>query len=59
MGEQGSKKKFKPVQNEALHKAMVEKRRSSAASPQDNRPNRERSRKDAMRAAISRSRNED
>lgn len=40
--------------NRALYDAMQEKRRSSAASPHDARPNRERSRQDAKRAAIKR-----
>jgi hypothetical protein len=52
-------KQHKPIENKPMYKAMVELRRSSAAQPQDNRPNRERSRKDALRAAIDRSRDED
>lgn len=40
--------------NAELYRAMQEKRRSSAASPHDTRPNRERSRRDAKRAAIRR-----
>lgn len=51
-------KKFKPIENKPMYKAMVELRRSSAAQPQDERPNRERSRKDALRASIQRSRDE-
>jgi hypothetical protein len=49
-------KKNKPIENKPLYRAMVELRRSSAAQPQDNRPNRQRSRSDAMRAAIKDSR---
>ena len=47
---------YRPVANPALAAAMREIRRSSAASPQDSRPNRERSRQDAKRAAIKRER---
>lgn len=38
--------------NEDLYRAMQEKRRSSAASPHDNRPNRQRTRATAKKAAI-------
>jgi len=38
--------------NRALYDAMMEKRRSSAASTHDNRPNRVRTRATAKRAAI-------
>lgn len=51
-------KKFKAIENKPMYQAMVEIRRSSAAQPQDTRPNRERSRRDALRAAVQRSRDE-
>lgn len=51
-------KKYKPIENKPMYQAMVELRKSNAAQPQDNRPNRERSRQDALRAAIKRSRDE-
>lgn len=41
------------IANPELHRAMVELRRSSAASPHDTRPKRQRSRHAAKRAAIS------
>ena len=41
-----------PVANPALAKAMHGLRSSSAASPHDTRPNRQRTRADARRAAI-------
>lgn len=43
-----------PKKNEptALYRAMQDLRRSSAASPHDSRPKRQRSRADAKRAAI-------
>ena len=44
---------FEAVRNEALHQAMVEKRRSSAAGSHDSRPNRQRTRSTAKRQAIS------
>ena len=43
---------FEPVRNEALHQAMTEKRRSSAAGTHDARPNRQRTRSTAKRQAI-------
>jgi hypothetical protein len=49
-------KKYNGIENKPMYKAMVELRRSNAAQPQDNRPNRERSRQDALRASIQRSR---
>jgi hypothetical protein len=52
-------KKFKGVENKEYHQAMIGLRRSSAASPQDNRPNRQRSRADSLRAAVKRSRDEE
>lgn len=45
-------KKHRPVRNEKLYRAMVELRRSNAAGKHDPRPNRQRSRADAKRAAI-------
>ena len=45
-------KKFRPVANPELHKAMLGLRSSSAASPQDNRPNRQRTRATSKKAAI-------
>lgn len=58
-----TQKKIKPakpgkIQNTAYIEGMREIRRSNAAGTHDNRPNRERSRQDALRSAISRSRNE-
>jgi hypothetical protein len=53
------KKKFNPIENKPMYKAMVELRRSNAAQPQDNRPNRERSRRDSLNASVKRSRNEE
>lgn len=47
--------KYKAPANPELHAAMMDLRRSSAASPHDSRPKRERSRKDSKRAAIKRS----
>ena len=47
------------IENKDYHQAMVGLRRSSATSPQDTRPNRQRSRADALRAAVTRSRNEE
>jgi len=52
-------KRAHKIENKDYYKAMVEIRRSSAASPQDNRPNRERSRQDQLRSAVQRSRNEE
>lgn len=40
------------IENRDMHTAMLGFRRSSATSPQDSRPNRERSRQDSKRAAI-------
>lgn len=51
-------KSYKGIENKPMYKAMVELRKSNAAQPQDTRPNRERSRNDALRAAVRRSRNE-
>jgi hypothetical protein len=51
-------KKYKGIENKPMYQAMVEIRRSNAAQPQDARPNRERSRSDALKAAVQRSRNE-
>ena len=45
-------KNFKPTRNEELHRAMMELRRSSAASAHDSRPKRERTRLDSKRAAV-------
>ncbi len=51
-------KKVKPtgkehkVANEAMYRAMLGLRSSSAASPHDTRPNRERTRADAKRKSI-------
>ena len=44
--------KFKPAANPEFSKAMAELARSSAASPHDTRPKRERSRKASKDAAI-------
>ncbi len=43
---------YKPVRNELLYRAMVEIRRSSAAQPQDSRPNRLRTRSTVKTEAI-------
>lgn len=51
--------KFRGVENKAYIEGMRQIRRSNAAQPQDNRPNRERSRSDQLKAAIKRSRNEE
>lgn len=51
-------KSYRGIENKPMYKAMVELRRSSATQPQDTRPNRERSRSDALRAAVKRSRSE-
>lgn len=51
--------KYKGTENKGYIEGMRLLRRSSAAQPQDSRPNRERSRKDAARAAILRSKGED
>lgn len=51
--------KYKGVENKEAHKADQERRRSSAAGSHDNRPRRERSRQDELRAAVKRSREED
>jgi hypothetical protein len=53
-----SNRKDYKIENKDYHRAMTELRRSSAASPQDNRPNRERSRADNLRASVKRSRDE-
>jgi hypothetical protein len=45
---------FTPVANPERAQAMAEIRRSSAASPQDSRPKRERARRDAKQAEIKR-----
>lgn len=50
-------KKYKSA-NPEYAKGMREIRRSNAAGTHDDRPNRERSRKDSLRAAIKRSRDE-
>lgn len=50
--------KYKGVENKEAHKADQERRRSNAAGSHDNRPNRQRSRQDALRAAIKQSRDE-
>jgi len=50
--------KYKGIENKAAHRADQERRRSSAASPHDSRPRRERSRNDELRASVSRSREE-
>lgn len=50
--------KYKGVENKEAHKADQERRRSNAAGSHDNRPNRERSRNDELRAAVKRSREE-
>lgn len=52
-----SKKDYK-IENKDYYRAMTEIRRSSAASPQENTPNRERSRADNLRASVKRSRDE-
>jgi hypothetical protein len=54
-----ARKKYKAIENKPMYEAMVELRRSNAAQPQDNRPNRERSRGDALRASVKRSRDEE
>lgn len=50
--------KYKGVENKAAHQADQDRRRSNAAGLHDNRPKRERSRADALRAAIKQSRND-
>ena len=52
-------KKVHKVENKEYMRGMQEIRRSSAAGTHDNRPNRERSRNDQLRAAVKRSRNEE
>ena len=52
-------KRIHKVENKEYMRGMQEIRRSNAAGTHDNRPNRERSRKDQLRAAVSRSRNEE
>lgn len=51
--------KFKGIENKAYIDGMRQIRRSNAAQPMDNRPNRERSRQDQLKAAIRRSRDEE
>lgn len=46
---------MKPHRNEDLYRAMQERRRSSASTPHDSRPNRERARKEAKTKSIKRS----
>lgn len=46
--------KYKRTANPAYAEGMRQIRRSNAAVPMDNRPKRERSRRDAKRAAIKR-----
>lgn len=46
------KSKFRGIENKDYHQAMIGLRRSSAASPHDNRPNRQRTRANSKRAAI-------
>lgn len=53
-----SSKKPRGVENKALMRAMQGLRRSSAALPHDTRPNRARSRQDALRNEIKRSKDE-
>ena len=54
------KNKTKPYKsaNPKMAEGMREIRRSNAAGTHDDRPNRERSRKDALNAAVKRSRDE-
>lgn len=47
-----SKNKYRTTANPEWSQAMHEKGRSSATQPHDSRPNRERSRQDAKKAAI-------
>lgn len=46
--------KYKGVSNPDAHRADMERRRSNAGGTHDNRPKRERSRREAKRAAIER-----
>ena len=55
----GEPKKPVKIANPAYAEGMRQIRSSNKAGTHDERPNRERSRKDALRAAIRRSRNED
>ena len=47
-----NQKKYKGTENPGLIHSMRERARSSAGSPHDERPNRQRTRSDARRAAI-------
>ncbi|CAB5219545.1 hypothetical protein UFOVP221_89 [uncultured Caudovirales phage] len=51
--------KYKGIENREAHQADQNRRRSSAASPHDPRPNRERSRNAEAQAAIKRSRDDE
>lgn len=51
--------KVHKVENKEYMRGMQEIRRSNASGTHDNRPNRERSRNDQLRAAVKRSRNEE